>query len=213
MLLALVGSAGATRADNPVLTGNVGAGDGFSISVVDATGTPVKHLDAGTYTLLVHDHSSFHNFHFTGPGVDVSTDIESIGDQSFTVTLTDGTYFFQCDPHVGQMHGSFTVGSVTTTAPTAPAPAPAAAKLALSLGSGTKIAVSPAGGLAAGQFSVSVTDRSATDGIRLKGPGVVKATGAAFVGKVTWKVALRAGRYTLSSVRHPKVIRTFTVGA
>ena len=113
----LVSTAGASRTDNPVLTGDVGAGDSFTIHLSDPSGRTISHVDAGTYTLVLHDHSSFHNFHLSGPGVDVSSDIEATGDKTFTITLTDGTYFFQCDEHVAQMHGQFTVGAVTTPPP------------------------------------------------------------------------------------------------
>ena len=211
----LAGSAGATRADNPVLTGDVGAGDAFSISLKDASGAAVTHLDAGTYTLVIHDHSSFHNFDFSGPGVAVTTDVEAIGDKTFTVTLTDGTYFFQCDPHSAQMRGSFTVGAVTTTTTPAPPPppAPAAAKKASASIAGSASSFRPSSGLSAGTFTVAVDDRSATDGFRLSGPGVSKATGAAFRGKVTWKVKLAKGRYSYGSALHPKLRHTFTVSA
>jgi hypothetical protein len=137
------------------------------------------------------------------------------GRHDVLVNLTDGTYFFQCDPHAGQMHGKFTVGTVTTTTPTTtptPAPAPAPTKLAASIGPGGKISLKPATGLSAGTFVITVVDRSATDGFRLSGPGVAKATGTAFVGKATWRVTLRKGRYTFASVRHPKVRSVFTVG-
>jgi plastocyanin len=216
----LAGSAGATRLDGPVLTGDVGVGDGFTITLKDAAGAAVTHLDPGTYTLVVHDHSSFHNFRLSGPGVDVASDIEGVGDKTSAVTLTDGTYVFQCDPHAARMRGTFAVGSATTTttAPTttttpAPTPAPAVrTKLAAVLTAG-KISVRPATGLSAGSFAITVADRLATDGFRLSGPGVAKATGVAFRGTVTWRVRLQAGRYAFRSVRHPKLRGSFVVGA
>ena len=45
---------------------------------------------AGTYTLVVHDRSTIHNFHLIGPGVDVATTVEDAGDATFTVTYDDG---------------------------------------------------------------------------------------------------------------------------
>ena len=45
---------------------------------------------AGTYTLTVDDQASIHDFHLTGDGVDVSTDVSGTGEKSFTVTLTAG---------------------------------------------------------------------------------------------------------------------------
>ena len=212
--LALVaGSAGSARADNPVLTGDVGAGDSFAISLKDPSGMAVTHLDAGTYTLVVHDHSSFHNFDFSGPGAAVATDVEFVGDKTFTVTLTDGTYFFQCDPHAAQMRGKFTVGTVATTTTTTTAPVPNPTPLAASVGPGAASALRPSSGLKAGSFAIVVTDRSATDGFRLVGPGVSRATGATFRGKVTWKVRLAAGRYTYGSALHAKLRHSFTVSA
>ena len=205
----LAGSAGATRADNPVLTGDVGAGDAFTITLKDASGAAVTHLDPGTYTLVVHDHSSFHNFDFSGPGVGVRTDVDAVGDKTFTVTLTDGTYFFQCDPHSAQMQGKFTVGTVTTPhrrRSRRPQPTKASASIA-----GSASSFRPSSGLSAGAFAIVVDDRSATDGFRLSGPGVSKSTGAKFRGKVTWKVTLAAGRYSYGSALHPKRRHTFTV--
>ena len=207
----LAGSAGASRADNAVLTGDVGLGDAFTITLTDASGTAVTHLDPGTYTLVIHDHSSFHNFHFSGPGVDVMSDVDAVGDKTFTVTLTDGTYFFQCDPHSSQMHGKFTVGTVTT--PTPPPPTPAArTKVSASI-AGSASSFRPSSDLSAGAFTIVVDDRSASDGFRLAGPGVSKATGAKFRGKVTWKVTLAAGRYSYGSALHPKRRHTFTVSS
>jgi plastocyanin len=64
---------------------------------------------AGTYTLTVDDQASIHNFHLTGDGVDVATDISGTGKETFTVTLKPGTYTYVCDPHSSQMHGTLTV--------------------------------------------------------------------------------------------------------
>jgi plastocyanin len=209
---ALLGGAGAARADNPVLTGDVGLNDGFTLTLEDASGSLVKHLDPGTYTLVVHDHSAFHNFHLSGPGnVDVSTTPDFIGDQTFTVTLVDGQYFIQCDPHSSQMKGNFTVGAFTAPPPP-PKPAPAA-KLAASFGPAAGFKLAGAAGLSAGKAVVTVTDKSAKDGFRLSGPGVSKSTGAAFKGTVTWTVTLKAGTYTYGSAKRAKQRRSFTVSA
>ena len=83
------------------LTGSVGPG--FDISMAEST------VAAGTYTLKVDDQASIHNFHLTGDGVDVSTDVSGTGEKMFTVTLKPGTYTFVCDPHSSQMHGTLTV--------------------------------------------------------------------------------------------------------
>ena len=95
-------------ADNPVLDAVVGPG--FSISLRNADGTAVTQLPAGDYTIQVDDRSAIHDFHLTGPGVDLVTEVEFVGQQTWNVHLQDGTYTFVCDAHASAMHGSFTVG-------------------------------------------------------------------------------------------------------
>jgi plastocyanin len=92
------GSGGGTT-----LNGSVGPG--FDISLEGTDG-----LTPGSYTLVVNDQSSSHNFHLTGPGVDVSTDVSETGEKSFDIELQAGEYKFVCDPHASQMNGSFRVG-------------------------------------------------------------------------------------------------------
>ena len=208
----LAGGAGAARADNAVLTGDVGLGDSYTITLKDATGARVTHLDTGTYTLVVHDHSTLHDFHLSGPGgVDVSTTPDFVGDQTFTIVLGDGQYFFQCDPHSGQMHGTFAVGTATLPVPTVPTPSPRVQKLAAAFTSGTSFRLGPVGSLTAGKALVTVSDRSVKDGFRLSGPGVSKATAAAFKGTVKWTLALRAGTYSYGSAKNTKQRKTFVV--
>jgi plastocyanin len=57
---------------------------------------------------VIDDKSSAHNFHLTGPGVNVKTSVPAVGVKTFTVSLKKGTYKFVCDPHLF-MKGSFTV--------------------------------------------------------------------------------------------------------
>jgi hypothetical protein len=202
LAVSLAVGAGNARADNPVLIGDVGLGDAFQISLVDSSGVPVKHLDAGTYTLVVHGHSVHHNFHLTGPGVDVATPF-AVADQTFTITLGDGVYTFVCDPHQLTMRGVFTVGSVT---------APPPSKLTASFAGGSKTALGPLSSPPpAGTYVISVHDRSAKDGFRIAGPGVSRSTGARFTGTVKWTVTLRKGTYEYGSARFSKLRRFFTV--
>jgi hypothetical protein len=63
--------AAATSAPNATLTGVVGPG--FNISLRNADGTGVNHLDPGTYDITVTDNAIDHNFHLSGPGVDQAT--------------------------------------------------------------------------------------------------------------------------------------------
>ena len=206
-IVALLGAAGSARAAEPALVADVGLNDAYSISLKDASGSKVTHLDPGTYTLTIHDHSAIHNFHIDGPGVDASTEIPFIGDKTVTITISDGTYFFECDAHAAQMRGTFTAGTASTPPPSSTPPT----KLAASIGPGNAFSLRPHGGLVAGKAVITVKDRSASDGFRLSGPGVRKATGAKFRGTVRWTVTLKPGRYTFGSVRVPKRHTTFTV--
>lgn len=195
------------------LVGDVGAGDSFQISLKDGNGAAVTHLDPGTYTLLVHDRSTQHNFDLTGPGVSVATDVPGTGDQTFTITLADGVYRYVCDAHPAQMKNAFAVGTATlpttTTKPTSPPVPPT--KLTGAVGPGAQLSLRPLGGLAAGTFKLTISDKTRRDGFKLTGPGLGKSTGVAFQGTVTWTLALRAGRYAYSTVRNPAKKHTFRV--
>ena len=94
-----------TAAGGGGATLNGSVGPGFEISLDGTDG-----LAAGDYTLVVDDKASSHNFHLTGPGVDVATDVAGEGQETFQITLEPGEYRFVCDPHASQMNGSFTVG-------------------------------------------------------------------------------------------------------
>jgi Copper binding proteins, plastocyanin/azurin family len=89
--------------ESSTLRGSVGPG--FDISLDGTDG-----LTAGSYTIVVDDQASAHNFHLTGPGVDVQTDVGDEGEETFEVELQAGEYTFVCDPHASSMNGSFTVG-------------------------------------------------------------------------------------------------------
>ena len=91
-----------------VLTGTVGEGDAYVITLMDSTGAPVSSLKAGSYTVKVKDASKIHNFHLTGPGVEQKSSVPEITEATWTVTLQAGTYTYKCDPHP-KMTGSFTV--------------------------------------------------------------------------------------------------------
>lgn len=91
-----------------VLTGTVGEGDAYVITLTDSTGAPVTSLKAGSYTLKVKDASKIHNFHLTGAGVDQKTTVPDITEVTWTVSLQAGSYTLKCDPHP-KMTGNFTV--------------------------------------------------------------------------------------------------------
>jgi hypothetical protein len=196
LLLALAGGAGA---QSPSLFGTVCPG--FLIRLSDASGNPVRHLDPGTYTFKIEDQGTIHNFHLTGPGVNQATDIEQTGTFTWTVTLTDGTYRYQCDAHPSTMTGSFTVGAAP---PPPPPPPKKAVTLSATVGPGATIAVRTASGrklvsLKAGPVVITVRDLSAKHNFHLVGPGVNKATARLGKTRVTWRVTLRRGLYSYRS--------------
>jgi plastocyanin len=100
VMAALVAALSAAAAV-PTFKGTVGPG--FTISMAK------KPTKAGKIKLVVSDKSSIHNFHLTGPGVNVKTSVSGTGTKTFTITLKKGTYKFVCDPHASSMHGSFKV--------------------------------------------------------------------------------------------------------
>src|SRR3954452_3443692 len=115
LLAAVVAALGGPNAgDNPELEARVGENDSFAITLTDATGAKVTHLDPGDYTIYVNDLPDMHNFDLTGPGVSKSTGVTDIGEQTWNVTFTNGTYKFVCDVHATTMKGQFTVGVLPT---------------------------------------------------------------------------------------------------
>jgi plastocyanin len=105
-VLAFASAGGA--ATHPKLVGT--AGPGFTIGI-KMNGKSVKTLKAGTYTLVVNDKASSHNFHLIGPGINKKvTTVPFVGTKTVTVILKKGKYTYQCDPHAASgMKGSFTV--------------------------------------------------------------------------------------------------------
>lgn len=108
LLATAVAPAGSPAAvDASTLRGTVGPG--FTITLKTASGTVVKKLKAGTYTIRIRDLSPIHNFHLFGPAVNKKTAVQNTGSVTWTVRLSAGFYRYHCDPHRTIMHGSFTV--------------------------------------------------------------------------------------------------------
>jgi hypothetical protein len=141
--LVLLPQAASSPADNQKLTAAVGPG--FNISLRDAGGDRVQRLDPGTYTIEVHDLSPEHNFHLTGPGVDQPTEVETTGDQVWTVTFVEGRYHYRCDPHSNTMGGDFVVGDPPPLPPPPPSP-PKSQRLVGVVGPGAIIGLKRAAG-------------------------------------------------------------------
>jgi plastocyanin len=196
---ALLGAAdgSASPAQNARLIGTVGPG--FSIVLTNAQGARVTRLDPGTYDVEVRDLSFEHNFRLTGPGVTRVTGVEEQGTENWTVTLTDGTYRFLCDPHSSTMRGSFAVGNAATQP--APAPTPPArvvtpkTRLVLQSGPDYEITLKTAAGAAVrtmkrGTYTIVVRDRSRIHNAHVRGPGFDRATTLTFQGTQRWRARL-----------------------
>src|SRR3979411_3359 len=95
LLTGVLGAAGAGAA-TPKLVGSVS--DPLNISLTQ-NGKKVTTLKAGTYTIVVQDKASDHNFRLTGPGVNKSTSVSGKLTTTWKVILKKGTYTYVCDPH------------------------------------------------------------------------------------------------------------------
>ena len=199
--LVLVLPAAARRAETPTLTAIVGTNDGFNITLNDASGKKVTRIAPGTYTVLVEDRSALHNFHLASnedPTVDFRTDLEFVGEKSFTVTFRDNTrYAYACEPHWQVMNGEF---FVTNTSPPPPPPPKPARALSVVVKPGGAVVLSRAA-VPAGRYRLTVDDRGKRDNFNLRGKTVNKRTGLAFRGHFGWRVTLARGTYACGSDR------------
>ena len=205
--------AGASSAKSQQVTLRATVGPGFTISLQNPDGSPVTHLDPGTYHVAVSDQGIEHNFHLFGEGVDMRTVVETTETTTWTVTFLDGkTYRYQCDPHNTSMFGRFTVGNVP------PPPPPAAAPVRLSGKVGPRKAISlrtAAGGrvssLKAARYRITVRDLTKADNFHLVGPGVNRKTRVGAKSTVVWTLSLRAGKYTYRSDATRRLRGSFVV--
>jgi hypothetical protein len=208
-LFGLLPAASHGQAGTP-LTGTVGPG--FTITLRDATGARVQHLDPGAYTITVNDLADIHNFHLSGPGVNQLTEVEAQGTVTWNVTLRDGIHTYRCDPHASSMRGRFAVGSAQLSG-AAPAPTRLSARVAARSITLTNAAGRRATRLKAGRYRITVRDVSRAENFHLTGPGVNRKTGIAFRGTTTWTLSLRAGRYTYRSDASRRLRGTLVVTA
>jgi plastocyanin len=188
---------------------NVTVGPGFSIKVADANGQTVSQLDPGDYSITIKNlsPSAEHNFHLTGPGVNMASAFDNVT-VTWDVTLVDGLYKYQCDAHPTIMKGSIRVGA-------APPPPPAPKKLTARVGPKKTISLkkgaSAVKSLVAGRYKILVSDATKADNFHLSGPGVNKKTGVKTKSSATWNVTLKPGKYTFRSDATKKLRRTFSV--
>jgi hypothetical protein len=198
---------GEALAQTPKLTATVGPG--FTIRLTGPTGQAVTQLDPGTYEIVVSDLSEEHNFHLQGPGVNETTSLEFVGTVTWTVTFREGRYTFVCDPHSGQMQGSFVAGDPPPPPPPLP---PKVQKLVATVGPRATITLRNAKGghlhgLKPGLYTIVVRDRSKLHNVHLAGAGINRKTTRAGTGTVTWKVRLRKGTLRYYSDASPKKLK------
>ena len=108
-VLAIPSVAGAMS--HPKLTGTVGKNNAYEISLTNAKGKAVKTLKAGTYTFVIHDDSSIHNYELDGPHGKswTFTSIGFVGPKTITLKLVPGKYKAYCAAHESVMFQHFTV--------------------------------------------------------------------------------------------------------
>jgi hypothetical protein len=207
-VLALPAGGAARSSDNPVLDAIVGTNDAFDITLNDASGRRVTILQPGTYTIVVHDRSAIHNFHLASnddPTVDFRTDVEFVGDKTFTATFKPGLrYAYACEPHWQVMNGSFLVARASSPPP--PPPAPKVGRLSAAVTPNGAVSLSRSH-VSPGRYRITVRDRSRRFNFHLVGRGVNRRTGRAFMGVATWKVQLVRGSYAYGSDRSKRRLR------
>jgi plastocyanin len=102
--------ASASAASHPKLIGVVGKNDAYTISL-SFGGKSVKTLKPGTYTFVIHDDSSLHNYELDGPHGKswTFTKVPFVGMKTFTIKLAAGKYKAYCVAHESTMFQHFTV--------------------------------------------------------------------------------------------------------
>ena len=93
------------------LIGTVGKNNAYKISLTTAAGKRVTKLKAGTYTVVIHDDSSIHNYELDGPHGKswTFTSVPFKGTKTMTLKLVAGAYKAYCSPHESTMFQHFTV--------------------------------------------------------------------------------------------------------
>jgi hypothetical protein len=105
-----LGASAFARADANKLKGTVGPS--FTISLTK-NGHRVRTLTAGTYTFVISDKASIHNFTLEqekgGKFEKDLTSVAFVGTKTVKVKLKAGKWKFYCKIHESQMFGFFTV--------------------------------------------------------------------------------------------------------
>jgi hypothetical protein len=144
-----------------------------------------------------------HNFHLASnddPTVNFRTDVEFVGQQTFTVTFkNDDVYVYAYEPHWQVMNGSFLVTDAPPPPPPHPPPPPPLVhtlKAAVTAAGAVRVSATS---VAKGDYRIVVSDRSKTANFHLAGPGANVRTGMRFHGMRTLRVHLSKGSYRYGS--------------
>jgi hypothetical protein len=196
---------------NPILYATVGTNDGTDIDLADANAVHVSRLTPGTYDIVVRDRSRLHNFHLASnadPTVDFRTDLDFVGEMTFTVTFRDETrYAYACEPHWQTMNGEFFVSSRPAPPPPAePPPPPPVLKAGVTRRGKPFVAKRR---VDAGSYRLVVQDSSRRANFHIWGSGVNRRTARRFTGTKRWSVELVPGSYRFGS--DPRLTGTLTV--
>jgi plastocyanin len=213
VVLVLSGATGATagHSANPILFATVGTNDGFDIDLADANAVHVSRLTPGTYDIVVRDRSRLHNFHLASnddPTVDFRTELDFVGETTFTVTFRDETrYAYACEPHWQTMNGEFFVSSrPPPPPPPEPPPPPPVLRAGVTRGGRPFVAKR---GVDAGSYRLVVQDSSRRANFHIRGSGVNRRTARRFTGTKRWTVELARGSYRFGT--DPRLTGTLTV--
>jgi hypothetical protein len=208
-----VSAGGAAAPPQPLVAtvGDPSVPEAFRITLNDANGNKVTHVDPGTYTITARDYATTHNFHLSGPGVSETTEIEgTTTGTTWTVTFGNGTYTYVCDAHPLTMRGAFTSGVIVTP--------PKPKKLNARVGPRRTISLTTVSGakvkrLTAGKYRITVRDLTRADNFHLIGGGVNRKTGVKAKTTVVWNVTFRSGPVKYRSDAHRKLRGSFAVVA
>jgi hypothetical protein len=210
LVLVLSGATSATAgpAANPILFATVGTNDGFDIDLADTNAVHVSRLTPGTYDIVVRDRSRLHNFHLASnedPTVDFRTELDFVGEMTFSVTFRDDTrYAYACEPHWQTMNGEFFVSSRPPPPP--PPPPPPVLRAGVTRGGRPFVAKRR---VEAGSYRLVVQDSSRRANFHIKGSGVNRRTARRFTGTKRWTVELASGSYRFGT--DPRLTGTLTV--
>ena len=107
----IVAADATARTASPKLIGTVGKNNAYTIVLKTNAGKVVDKLKHGTYTVVVHDDSSLHNYELDGPHGKswTFTSVPFKGTKTFTLKLVAGKYKAYCAPHEATMFQHFTV--------------------------------------------------------------------------------------------------------